>query len=110
MQMAAPLFHLEDGRYVLSPETEETSVLYLLIHEGKMTIVQDMAVSYQPSGRIARDGNRVMIDTKYADEDCRWIFQLIDDNQLKLMTEESVVPETIGRAAWHSVMVFTRTE
>ena len=110
VQMAAPLFHLEDGRYVLSPETEETSVLYLLIHEGKMTIVQDMAVSYQPSGRIARDGNRVMIDTKYADEDCRWIFQLIDDNQLKLMTEESVVPETIGRAAWHSVMVFTRTE
>ena len=110
VRMDGRAFSLDDGRYVLLPESPETTVPYLLIHEGKMTIVQNIAVSYQPAGRIARNGNRVLIDVKYANEDCRWVFQLIDDNQLKLVTEESVLPETVGKTAWHSEMVFTRTE
>jgi hypothetical protein len=70
-----------------------------------MTIIQDVAVSYQPSGMIERDGNTITMKTVYAGETYIWVFELIGHDQVKLHLSDSEVPVNHGK--WEDEMVFT---
>jgi len=98
-------YSLNDGRYVISESADKISLPYLLINNGKMTIIQDLAVSYQPSGMIERDGNTITMKTVFADETYIWVFELIGHDQVKLHLSDSEVPVNHGK--WEDEMVFT---
>lgn len=98
-------YSLNDGRYVISESADKISLPYLLINNGKMTIIQDVAVSYQPSGMIERDGNTITMKTVYAGETYIWVFELIGHDQVKLHLSDSEVPVNHGK--WEDEMVFT---
>ena len=98
-------YSLHDGRYALSQSADESGIPYLLINGGRFTVVQDIAISYQPSGTIERSGNIVTMKTVYADETYLWVFELIGNDQVKLHLGDSEIP--VNRGKWEDEMVFT---
>lgn len=100
----AEQYSLNDGRYVLSGAVEEADVPYILISEGEFHIIQDMAVSYQPSGKIERKDNSVIMKSVFADEAYVWAFELIGNDQLRLDLSGSKIPA--HREKWKDGMVF----
>lgn len=106
-QNAAESCSFRDGRYVLS-ESSADPVPYLLIHEGRYTVVKDIAVSYQPGGTIQRDGNRITFEGKYLNEDYRYAFTLIANDELRFELGQSRIPQS--QFEWTDGMVFSITE
>ena len=99
-------FCLDDGRYVLEQsEEDDIAVPYLLIQEGRLTVVLAISVSYQPSGTMMMNGNEVTMITKFTDEINVWTFVLIDNNRLKFLSDKSCV-----LSDWESGMVFVLAE
>lgn len=96
-------YSLENGRYTLSGAAD-TTVPYLLIEGDRLVIVQDMGVSYQPSGTIDRDGNKVVMETEYANEPYKWTFYLVGDNALQFQQNKSTIPQ--GKIEWSDDMEF----
>ena len=94
-------YSLSDGRYVTS-----TSMLpYLLFNEGGFTVIKDVAVSYQPSGTVRRDGNSVTLEGKFADADFRYSFVLTSDDTLLFDLGASILP--MSASDWYDGMIFT---
>ena len=100
-------YSLADGRYMLRLLDGEASVPYVLINGDHFTIVNDLAVSYQPSGEIVIKGNHVSMEADYGGATCRWSFALTGDNQLTFLLDWSKVPEGSG---WKRGMVFCLAE
>ena len=99
-------YSLENGRYV-SRRSEEGQIErpYILIQDDKIIIIQYRARSYQPSGEIKRTENEIVMESLYADEEYRWVFQLIDNNTLKLLPDKSAFPE--DSLDWKGEMIFS---
>ena len=94
-------YSLSDGRYVTS-----TSMLpYLLFNGGGFTVIKDVAVSYQPSGTVRRDGNSVTLEGKFADADFRYSFVLTSDDTLLFDLGASILP--MSASDWYDGMIFT---
>lgn len=105
-------FSLDEGLYVLE-QTEKNGGAapaepYLIVHGGSLYVVLDMGVSYQPSGAVTVNGNKVVMETVFANEPCKWTFNLIDNNRLKFVSAKSDIPP-YGEA-WKNGMVFVRAE
>lgn len=98
-------YSLQDGRYALSDRSSEMTP-YLLIHEGRYTVVKDIAVSYQPGGTIQRDGNTVTLEGKFANEDYCYTFTLTANDQLHFDLGQSKILKS--QRAWTDGMVFSR--
>lgn len=105
-QNAAESCSLRDGRYVLS-ESSADPVPYLLIHGERYTVVKDIAVSYQPGGTIQRDGNRITFEGKYLNEDYRYTFTLIANDELRFELGQSRISQS--QFEWTDGMVFSIT-
>ena len=73
-------------------ESDQITVPYLLIRDGSMTIVQNIAVSYQPSGPLTVSGNKIVMETQFLNETYKWTFILSDDNTLAFSAGESSIP------------------
>ena len=89
-------FSLDEGLYVLE-QTEKNGGAapaepYLIVHGGSLYVVLDMGVSYQPSGAVTVNGNKVVMETVFANEPCKWTFKLIDNNRLKFVSAKSDIP------------------
>ena len=98
-------YSLEDGVYVSEHvETDHIAVPYILIDDGSMTIVQNIAVSYQPAGPLTREGNKTIMETQFLNELCKWTFILSGDNTLDFSSGESQVPG--GLEKWEDGMRF----
>lgn len=106
-QAAAENYSLRDGRYILS-EPDADPVPYLLIHDGRYTVVKDVAISYQPGGTIQRDGNEITFEGKYLSEDYRYAFTLIANDELRFELGQSRIPQS--QSEWTDGMVFSITE
>ncbi len=103
---ACESYQLDDGRFALEEiEAEEIIVPYLLIREGEFTVVQHVAVSYQPGGNIVKKGNKLVMETKYLNQECKWTFKLIADNKLQFVAGKSELPNDWDN--WKDGMVFT---
>lgn len=102
-------FSINDGRYV-SKRTAEGNVElpYILIHKSTFTVVQQDAISYQPSGMVEKNGNKIVMKSTYAEKDYSWVFQLVDEDMMILLADESVIPES--DAQWEDGMVFSLDE
>lgn len=103
-ETAAETYSFQDGMYAASePSADRTP--YLVIHDGFYTVVLDVAVSYQPGGRIQRDGDRITLEGRYGDSDYRCSFTLIANDELRFELEQSKIPK--NQTAWTDGMVFT---
>ena len=71
-------------------------------------MIQSVAVSYQPSGTMVRNGNEVVMETVFADIPCKWTFRLIDDNRLQFVSARSSLP--YGEELWENGMIFVLAE
>ena len=102
---ASKEYSLSEGMYVPKDiEDGQITVPYILIHDQRFTIVQDVAVSYQPSGTIERNRSEVIMETKFADQECRWVFVLSDNDTMKFLKDESSLPGS--DAQWMDQMLF----
>ena len=102
-------FSLEDGRYV--PEetgADGIAVPYLLLQDGRLAVIQKIAVSYQPSGTVTKDGNKIVMETIYANEPYKWTFILTDDNTLRFSAAKSSIP--LRPEDWKDGMKFVLAE
>ncbi len=103
------LYSLADGRYILEQSKEDTvSAPYLLIYDGNLTVIQNMAQSYQPRGPIVIDGNDIVMETEFANEPCKWTFKLLSERTLVFSSGASVVPS--GWDNWADGMRFVLAE
>lgn len=98
------LYALDDGRYIMRSSGSGTDVPYLLIHEGRFNVIQNIAVSYQPSGNYYIRGNEVIMRSKFAGGDYIWVFKLIGNNTLQLQLSKSNIPQS--DAKWEKDMIF----
>lgn len=99
-------FSMNDGRYVAKRTSEgNVEVPYILVHESNFTVVQQHAVSYQPSGMVEKSGNTVVMKSSYAEKEYCWVFQLVDNDTMILIADESIVPGTASQ--WEDGMVFS---
>lgn len=99
-------YSLDNGLYVSQRSAEgQIEHPYILIQDDKMTIIKDMARSYQPSGEFKRTENEIVMESLFADEEFRWVFQLTDNNTFKLLLDKSVFPE--DSMDWKSEMIFS---
>ncbi|MBR0137872.1 MAG: hypothetical protein IJM15_05630 [Erysipelotrichaceae bacterium] len=97
---------LKDGRYVPKDGNDETAVPYLLVQEGEMHVIQDIAISFQPSGDLVIDGDEVSMDCVwFNDQNCRWVFRLTGNNTLEFQLDKSTVPAGTEQL-WTDGMVF----
>ena len=102
-------FSINDGRYVSKRTAEgNVEVPYILIHESKFNVIQQYAISYQPSGMLQLNNNKVVMKSTYAGKDYCWIFQLVEKDTMKFIADESVVPES--DSLWEDGMVFSLDE
>ena len=102
-------YSLRDGIYVPRQiSSQQITVPYIEIHDERFTIVQNTAVSYQPSGTIERKGNEVIMNSNYTGSVYRWVFELKSDNELTYSAEKSEIPD--NSAGWEDKMVFIRTD
>lgn len=85
---------MKDGRYVSDPDG--FSVPYLLITGDRFTVINDIAVSYQPSGTAVRKGNQITLETKYAGDKCLWVFEVISEDTLRFRKDRSSLPENMN--------------
>ena len=106
-QNAAESYSFRDGRYTLT-EPSANLIPYLLVREGRYTVVKDIAVSYQPGGMIRQDGNEITFEGKYLNEDYRYAFSLIANDELRFELDRSKIPQS--QAEWTDGMVFLFTE
>lgn len=79
-----------------------------MIHDGRYTVIKDIAVSYQPGGKIQRDGNIIIFEGKYINEDYRYAFTLIASDELRFEFDRSKIPQS--QSEWRDGMVFSITE
>ena len=102
-------YTLDDGRY-MQDGTEEGNGLvpYLLIQEGKLTVVPDIVISYVPSGAVSVKGDEVIMETEYADKHCVFAFKMTDDNTLQFLSEKSELPDLFG--SWDNGIIFRLAE
>jgi hypothetical protein len=104
-------FSLDSGRYVpdyTEDEKDINTVPYILIDKDKFSIIQDIAVSYQPSETLIRKGNEVVMETVFAGESYKWVFTLKDNNKLKFVLKKSVIPN--NHFEWEDERLFSLTE
>ena len=97
---------LSDGLYALNTtKNGQVETPYLLINANEFNIVIHDAVSYQPSGIIERDENKVIMKSEYLNDEYVWAFQLTADNTLMFLPNKSNVPASA--ANWENSMTFT---
>ncbi len=98
-------YSLCDGRYVHAPAEDPAALLpYILIHDGRFTVVTDVAVSYQPSGSVSLLGNELVLEGRFAGEAFCCVFTLIADDTFRFERGRSTVLP--GRAGWTDGMIF----
>lgn len=85
-------YGFDNGRYVLEQSDGDTATPYILINEDGFSLVLDIAVSYQPSGTVERDGNKVVLKADFAGEKYAWAFTLTGDNTLRFSLSDSDFP------------------
>lgn len=83
-------YTLDNGRYVIP--SHDTECPFISIHNGDFNVIQSIAHDYQPSGKIERHGNRIVMESLFADEEYIWTFQLVDNNTLKFISNKSEIP------------------
>ena len=100
-------YSINDGMYITKRTSKgEVQEPYILINENKFTIISQRAVSYQPSGmfQLKSNENKAVMKSTYAEKDYCWIFQLVDNDTMKFMADESIVPESDFQ--WENGMIF----
>ena len=92
-------YSLTDGLYVLENAIEQipAPVPYLLVHDGRLEVVLEDAISYMPSGKIERNGNEVILATTYGGKELCWTFKLVADNTLQFCASKSKI---LGGDEW----------
>lgn len=70
---------LQDGIYTPDGENPQIGSPYLILHKERFNYIQDMAVSYQPSGVPEREGRNIVLSGSYAGEDFVLVFHVRDD-------------------------------
>ena len=89
-------FRLSDGRYFyLDPrdvvEIYSVSVPYVLISDGKYTIINDATVSYQPGGDVERNGSEIVLKGIFENKKYCYTFTLTADDTLRFERDKSTV-------------------
>ena len=102
-------YSINDGRYALSEsEADSFGCPLILVKDGNLVVVQDVTMSYEPSGSFTIDRKKVVMETEYDNESCKWTFILIGDNTMKFSLEKSNIPSAWDN--WKDGMCFTLVE
>lgn len=102
-------YTLDSGRYMLTSDwSGENDVPYILLDDGRFTIVNDIRVSYQPSGSFTVNDDNVVMQSSYGGGTYAWVFRLTGDNELTFASGRSLIPTSWTE--WKNGMVFVLTE
>lgn len=102
------LYSLNDGLYMQDTEGEVMYTPFVQIHNGEFYVIQDIAISYQPAGKIERNGNDVILKSEYANMSWIWYFHLTDHDQLQFDLSKSMIPTE--RPDWKDGLVLNLKE
>lgn len=102
------LYSLNAGLYMQDTEGEVMYTPFVQIHNGEFCVIQDIAISYQPAGKIERNGNDVILKSEYANMSWTWYFHLTDHGQLQFDLSKSVIPAE--RPDWKDGLVLNLKE
>ncbi len=101
-------YTMQDGLYVPQEIKDgQVDVPYMIVEGDHFTVVQNMAVSYQPSGTMQKNGNEVTMETEFMDQECRWVFELTENDRLRYIAKDSSLPENSEEWKDGTVFVFT---
>ena len=102
-------YTMQDGLYVPQEIKDgQVDVPYMIVEGDHFTVVQNMAVSYQPSGTMQKNGNAVTMETEFMDQKCRWVFELTGNDSLKYIAKDSSLPGSSEE--WKDGTIFVLTD
>lgn len=101
-------YSLSDGRYVPDSLEDKTDAPFIFIEDDRLSVTNDIAVSYQPYGDMVVSGYKVTMETVYAGEPYKWVFKLTGNNELTFLPDESDVPDY--HTKWQEEMTFILVE
>lgn len=100
---------LSGGRYIFNQE-EVAACPYLLIQEvlqeERFTVVQHIAVSYQPGGVVQKNGNELVLQGIYGSKEFCYLFTLVADDTLRFDLGRSKIVAQED-CTWADGMIFT---
>lgn len=98
-------FSLNDGNYFAKQENEkQINEPHIQIYDGNFVVMLYEARSYQPSGKIERNGNNIIMKSNYVNNEYIWTFRITDDNTLKFVAKESSIPN--ANIQWEDGLLF----
>ncbi len=68
---------------------------YLILSQERFNYIQDMAVSYQPGGKPARKGQKLILAGSFAEEEYVLVFRIRDEKTLVFSGNESRTVEIV---------------
>jgi len=101
--------HLPRGIYTASGDLNNVGVPYVTILANRFTVVENVAVSYQPAGDVEINGDEVILKGTYGNADFRYVFKITSRYTISFDAEKSVIAVGENASLWSDGLTLTLT-
>lgn len=98
---------LPKGIYTASGNLKNIGLPYVTIFANRFSVVENVAVSYQPSGDVEINGDEVILKGTYADADFRYVFKITSRYTISFDAEKSVIAIGENASLWSDGLTLT---
>ena len=98
---------LHKGLYTASGDLNNVGLPYVTIFANRFTVVENVAVSYQPAGDVEINGDEVILKGTYGDADFRYVFKITSGYTISFDAEKSVIAVGENASLWSDGLTLT---
>ena len=98
---------LPRGLYTASGDLNNIGLPYVTILANRFTVVENVAVSYQPAGDVEINGDEVILKGTYGNADFRYVFKITSRYTISFDAEKSVIAVGENASLWSDGLTLT---
>ena len=98
---------LPRGLYTASGDLNNIGLPYVTIFANRFTVVENVAVSYQPAGDVETNGDEVILKGTYGNADFRYVFKITSRYTISFDAEKSVIAVGENASLWSDGLTLT---
>ncbi len=98
---------LPRGLYTASGDLNNIGLPYVTIFANRFTVVENVAVSYQPAGDVETNGDEVILKGTDGNADFRYVFKITSRYTISFDAEKSVIAVGENASLWSDGLALT---